>query len=182
MKEKKYALAESVQGSDIKTVRKKLKLTQKEFSALLNVSVKTIERWESGKKEITGPVVTLLKFLDFDRSLAKKLEVPKKELPLRLWYYYKNQVCTIIDVDERRQIVAVFDYTNDFMMKAFGKNTEVTYEMYEKFLESRCFPRERDKMKLKLKELDIPFYDPMMIIEKTEGRMAEDEFWIKIER
>ena len=37
-------------------------------------------------------------------------------------------------------------------------------------------------MKLILKDLDLPFYDPMMIIEKTEGRMAEDDFWIRIER
>ncbi len=37
-------------------------------------------------------------------------------------------------------------------------------------------------MKLILKDLDLPFYDPMLIIEKTEGRMAEDDFWIRIER
>ena len=101
---------------------------------------------------------------------------------MRLWYYYKNEVCTIIDVDERKHIVKVYNYTGDDMLKAFGKKPQISYEMYEEFLESRCFPRERDKMKLKLRELDIPFYDPMMIIEKTEGRMAEDEFWIKIER
>lgn len=28
-------------------------------------------------------------------------------------------------------------------------------------------------MKLLLKELDLPFYDPFLIIEKTQGRMAE---------
>ena len=44
------------------------------------------------------------------------------------------------------------------------------------------FPRTSDKMKLILKDLDLPFYDPFMIIEKTEGRMAEDDFWIRIER
>ena len=49
-------------------------------------------------------------------------------------------------------------------------------------LESRCFPRTRDKMKLILNELNIPFYDPYMIVEKTQGRMAEDDFWIKIEK
>ena len=32
-----------------------------------------------------------------------------------------------------------------------------------------------------LRELDLPFYDPFMIVEKTQGRMAEDKFWIKIE-
>ena len=46
----------------------------------------------------------------------------------------------------------------------------------------RCFPETRDKMKLELKKLGIPFYDPMLIIEKTQGRMAEDEFSIRIER
>ena len=68
------------------------------------------------------------------------------------------------------------------MLKAFGRNTEITFEMYEEFLESRCFPRERDKMKLKLRELDLPFYDPIMIVEKTEGRVEGDEFWIRVER
>ena len=182
MKERKYALADMLQGNEIRSIRKKLQLTQSEFSELVNVSVKTIERWESSRNEITGPVVTLMKLLSIDETLAKKLEIPKKELTLRLWYYYKNEVCTIIDVDERKRILQVYNYTGDDMLKAFGKNEEITFEMYEEFLESRCFPRNRDKMKLNLRELDLPFYDPIMIIEKTGGRMAEDEFWIKIER
>ena len=182
MKERKYALAESLKSSDIKTIRKKLQLTQKDFAKLVNVSAKTVAYWESGKAEISGPIVTLVKILSENIEFAAKLEVPEKQLPLRLWYYYKNEICTMIDVDERKRMVQICNYTNDDMRKAFGKNTEITFEMYEEFLESRCFPRERDKMKLKLKELDLPFYDPMMIVEKTEGRMAEDEFWIKIER
>lgn len=32
------------------------------------------------------------------------------------------------------------------------------------------------------KTLDLPFYDPLMIIEKTKGWMAEDDFWIEVER
>lgn len=182
MKKRIYALADNLSGDDIRAVRRKLCLTQGEFADLVNVSVKTIERWESGKGKITGPIVTLIKILTMDSSFAKRLEIPEKKLPLRLWYYYKNEVCTIIDADERNKIVQVYNYTNDHIMKAFGKSTEITYEMFEAFLESRCFPRERDKIKLELRELDLPFYDPMMIIEKTEGRMAEDEFWIRMER
>ena len=34
-------------------------------------------------------------------------------------------------------------------------------------------------MKLELRRIGVPFYDPILIIEKTEGRMAEDKFWIK---
>ena len=50
------------------------------------------------------------------------------------------------------------------------------------FIESRCFPRTRDKMKLQLRELGLPFYDPLMIIGKTQGRMAEDEQWMEVEQ
>ena len=68
------------------------------------------------------------------------------------------------------------------MFRAFGVNESPSFKEYEEFMESRCFPRERDKMKIMLEALDIPFYDPILIIEKTQGRMAEDEFWLKIER
>lgn len=87
-----------------------------------------------------------------------------------------------IDVDERARQVAVYNFTAKPMFQAFGRAGQPDFAQYEEFLESRCFPRSRDKLKLKLKELDLPFYDPLMIIEKTEGRMAEDDFWIRIER
>ena len=90
-------------------------------------------------------------------------------------------VCTIMDVDEMNRKVTIRNYIDNPLFRAFGRNTEPSYEEYEEFLESRCFPRTRDKMKLQLKALDLPFYDPVMIIEKTEGRMAEDDFWVRIE-
>ncbi len=45
-----------------------------------------------------------------------------------------------------------------------------------------CSVRSRDKIKLVLRDMELPFYDPFLIIEKTQRRMAEDEFWLKIER
>ena len=95
---------------------------------------------------------------------------------------FKRKICKIIDVDERSRKVKIYNYTNNFIKKAFGRNEKPTFEEYEEFLESRCFPRQRDKIKLVLEDLNLPFYDPFMIIEKTEGRMAEDDFWIRIER
>ena len=177
-----YALRENLDKNDIKAIRKKLGLTQRKFAALVNVSVKSVERWETSDKLITGPIVTLLKLLSDDPELAVRMEIPERKLPMRLWYYHRNFVCTIIDVDERNRKICVHNFTKDYMMRAFGNAKEVTYEQYEEFLESRCFPAQRDKMKLILKDLDLPFYDPLMIIEKTEGKMAEDEFWIQIER
>lgn len=95
---------------------------------------------------------------------------------------FTQDVCTLIDVNEPERKVKVKNYTDKIMFRAFGVVETPDYDQYLEFLESRCFPSSRDKMKLILKDLDLPFYDPMMIIEKTEGRMAEDDFWIRIER
>ena len=95
---------------------------------------------------------------------------------------YQEQLCTLIDVDERKKRVQIRNYTQDDQLRAFGVIEEPTWAQYEAFLESRCFPAERDKMKLILRDLDLPFYDPFLIIQKTEGRMAEDDFWIRIEK
>ena len=103
-------------------------------------------------------------------------------LPVRMWYMYKNKVCTLIDVDEVKQIVQIKNYADNIMFSAFGSNQKPDIEDYREFLESRCFPRTRDKMKLVLRDLGIPFYDPYLIIQKTEGKMAEDDFWIRIEK
>ena len=85
-------------------------------------------------------------------------------------------------MNEPERKVKVKNYTDKIMFRAFGVVETPDYDQYLEFLESRCFPSSRDKMKLILKDLDLPFYDPMMIIEITEGRMAEDDFWIRIER
>lgn len=85
-------------------------------------------------------------------------------------------------MNEPERKVKVKNYTDKIMFRAFGVVETPDYDQYLEFLESRCFPSSRDKMKLILKDLDLPFYDPMMIIEKTEVRMAEDDFWIRIER
>lgn len=182
LKSKMFAISDALSGKDIKIIRKKLKLTQAEFAELANVSVKTIERWESGSKPVTGPIVTLIKILKEYPQIQEELKIPAREYQMRLWYMYYDEICTIIDVDERERKVKIYNYTKDYALKAFGREEKPTFEQYEAFLESRCFPRSRDKMKLILKDLDLPFYEPLMIIEKTQGRMAEDNFWIKIER
>ena len=84
-------------------------------------------------------------------------------------------------IDLLEEKVKIKNHANDIMYKAFGKNDHPTFSDYEKFLKSRCFPETRDKLKLVLEDLNLPFYDPFLIIKKTEGRMAEDDFWIRIE-
>jgi len=177
--EMKYVYSESISGETVRKARKSLGMTQKEFAEFTRVSKPTVERWEADEKGVTGPIVALVTLILGDERIIKKLELPKDRLKVRLLYMYEETVCTVIDVDEVMRRVKVYNYTDNVMKRAFGVNTEPTFEEYEEFLESRCFPRSRDKMKLELQRLGIPFYDPMLIIEKTEGRMANDHFWIR---
>ena len=182
MKENKYITPKFITAADIKKIRKKLGVTQKEFAELVQVSKPTVERWERNQENITGPIVMLLQMLDKYPEYVDFIKVPPKKLPVRLWYMHNQKVCTIIEVDELNKKVTAVNYTDNVMFRAFGSVENPDYAMYTEFLESRCFPESRDKMKLVLREIDLPFYDPFMIIEKTRGRMAEDDFWIKIER
>ena len=182
MRAKNFAVNEYVTSDEIKKIRKKLHLTQKEFAQLVGSSKPTIERWEKENAQIRGPIVLLIEMLNHDMDYVVSLEIPPKELPIRMWYMYKNKPCTLIDVDEAKKIVRIKNYVDNVQFTAFGSNTEPSIADYEDFLESRCLPRSRDKIKLELKELDIPFYDPYLIIKKTQGRMAEDDFWIQIEK
>lgn len=115
-------------------------------------------------------------------EILEELKVPEMCFPLRMKYMFQNELCTVIDIDERARQVRIKNFRSNPIFRAFGNNEHPSYEDYEEFLESRCFPKTRDKMKIMLEMLGIPFYDPMLIVEKTQGRMAEDDFWIQIER
>ena len=182
MSSKRFLENDFVTAEEIKNVRKKLGLTQKEFSELTGCSKPTVERWEREDGMVRGPISLLVRMLEQYPEYIKMLEVPEKIFPIRMWYMYKNRRCTLIDVDEVRQLVRIKNYTENIMFQAFGSNSNPDFAEYQEFLKSRCFPETRDKIKLVLKDLDIPFYDPYLIIQKTEGRMAEDDFWILIEK
>jgi len=177
-----YNVNNSINAAEIKKFRTDLSMTQAEFAKFLGISRPTVERMEVSQKEITGPISVLVNLLQDNMELIEDRIIPDKMYPLRLWYMYKSKKCTLIDVDELNKKISIKNYVSNIMYCAFGNNEKPNYSDYEEFLKSRCFPESRDKMKIELEALGVPFYDPMMIIEKTEGRMAEDNFWILIEK
>ncbi|MCF0127192.1 MAG: helix-turn-helix domain-containing protein [Pseudobutyrivibrio sp.] len=177
-----FIMPDHITGADIKRLRRLLGYTQAVFADFAGVSQKTVERWESSDIPITGPIVTLYALVMKDQKLASAVCKPAPQFDLRIYYMLDDDICSIIDVDEHNQKVVTTNYSDNPIKKAFGCNEHPTYKDYEDFLESRCFPRTRDKMKIQLAIYDLPFYDPMRIIEKTEGRCAEDRFWIRMER
>ena len=180
---KQYVTNDSITGKDIRELRERLSMTQKDFAVFLRCSKRTVENWESkDDNKIKGPIVLVFELLMRKPELTEKLELPPKKYNIRLIYRKENLICTVIDVNEQKRIVEIRNYVDNPLYRAFGVNTEPTYEDYEEFLRSRVFPDTRDKMKLELKRLGLPFYDPIMIIEKTNGKMADDDFSLTIER
>lgn len=93
---------------------------------------------------------------------------------MKFLYKWKEQVTTEIEADYRTKKVSIINHSDDCMKTAFGVNQNPTFEDFEGFLEDRCFPRSRDKMKLHLQELGIDYYDPLSIIKKTHGKLEGD--------
>ena len=75
----------------------------------------------------------------------------------------------------------VENFSNDPVKTAFGKCNYPDRTDFQSFLEERCIPRDWDGLQYYLRELYLDEYDPMTIIEKTEGRMAENQQWIQID-
>jgi len=48
---------------DVKVVREKIGLSQNEFAGLMQVSVRTLQNWEQGRRNPTGPAAALLKIV-----------------------------------------------------------------------------------------------------------------------
>lgn len=57
---------------DVKKIREKTGLSQRDFSTLVHVSLTTLQNWEQGKRSPTGPAVTLLTIIKNDPLHAIK--------------------------------------------------------------------------------------------------------------
>lgn len=106
-------------------------------------------------------------------------EKPAKGYTLRITYMYQQHPCTIIDVDFLHQRVMIRNKTKDVLHRAFGVTKAPTWDDFEAFLRDRCFPATRGNVKDLLKQLQLTSYDPLQIVEKTRGRTAEDDMWLK---
>ncbi len=99
---------------------------------------------------------------------------------LVLNFYDGDSLTTKICADQTAHTLAIQNHSEDPLRTAFGVKQAPTWQEFEEFLESRCIPRHRDGIARYLDELQLDRYDPLSIIRKTEGRMAEDHHWIKI--
>ena len=99
----------------------------------------------------------------------------------RIEYYDGNQLCSLIIADFSDESLRVENYTRNVVKTAFGVNGMPTWAAFQDFLEERCIPRQREGAKEYLETIGVDRYEPLEIIQKTGGRMAEDGQWIRME-
>ena len=100
---------------------------------------------------------------------------------LKLSYYNGDTLCTTILADPNDQTLCFENYTDRVLKTAFGNNHAPTWADFQFFLAERCIPRSRAGLREYLETIGVEEYDPLEIIRKTEGRMAEDQQWIRVE-
>lgn len=95
--------------------------------------------------------------------------------------YDKDSLCSTIYADFTEQTLVVENQAVPLIKTAFGNNLLPTWEDFQSFLAERCIPQQRAGLREYLEALGLEEYDPLAIIEKTGGRMAEDQQWLTIE-
>lgn len=99
---------------------------------------------------------------------------------LQLQFYHRNSLCTTILADETAEKVLIENHTSDPLYTAFGVNNNPDWQDYQNFLEERCIPKSRAGLQEYLNAIGVDEYNPLEIIRKTKGRMAEDQSWLEV--
>ncbi|MHB1542496.1 MAG: helix-turn-helix domain-containing protein [Steroidobacteraceae bacterium] len=57
---------------DVKSVREKFGMSQADMATFLNVSKRTLENWEQGRRGPTGPAQTLLRIMEREPKAVRR--------------------------------------------------------------------------------------------------------------
>lgn len=126
-----------------------------------------------------GTKIALSRHLNGSEFVAQQLAQGHELRALR--FYDRENLCSTIYADFTGQTVVVENQAVSPIKTAFGNNLFPTWEDFQGFLAERCIPRQRAGLREYLEALGLDEYDPLAIIEKTGGRMAEDQQWLSIE-
>lgn len=119
---RQYVVGGETTGAEIREARRRFGMTQKEFAAFMGCSKRAVESWKAKNGPVTGS--PLSRFWTYYGAIhiccPPRLELPEKKLKMRLWYMYRDKVCTLIDVDDLQRLVEIKNYTDDLLYCAFG--------------------------------------------------------------
>ena len=114
------------------------------------------------------------------QTLQEYKDTHNRNKLLQLQFYHGDSLCTTILADETAEKVLIENHTSDPLYTAFGVNENPDWQDYQNFLEERCIPKSRAGLQEYLNAIGVDEYNPLEIIRKTKGRMAEDQSWLEV--
>lgn len=57
---------------DVKAIREQFGMSQSDMATFLNASKRTLENWEQGRRDPTGPVQTLLRIMECEPNAVRR--------------------------------------------------------------------------------------------------------------
>ena len=126
-----------------------------------------------------GAQIVLSRYVTGEEFVARKLE--RKHDVRMIEFFDGDRLCTTIYADFTDGTLMAENHVDDPVKTAFGNNALPTWEDFQAFIEERCIPRERAGLQKYLEAICVVEYNPIEIIKKTNGRMAEDSQWLRIE-
>ncbi len=139
----------------------------------LELTKQRVELTFDGEKITLTPILSIEKFIELKKAQGDKLIIFR--------FFDKDKLCTEICADFTDKTLSFRNKTQSLVKTAFGKKQVPTWDDFEEFLEERCIPRDRSGIREYLEAIGIDEYDPIEIIKKTAGKMAEDQQHIEIE-
>ena len=130
------------------------------------------------KLSFDGEKITLARCLSVQEFVSQKRAQGHNMRRLR--FYDGDRLCTTIYADFTDETLIAENHIDDPVKTAFGNNPLPDWTDFQAFLHERCVPKERAGLREYLEALGLDEYEPLAIIQKTGGRMAEDQQWIEM--
>ena len=100
---------------------------------------------------------------------------------MKLKYMWKNDCVADIEYDFMSRKVFVINYTDVIWKRPFGVHLDPSFQDFENFLESRCFPKDRVNRDQLLEDMGLFAYSPYGIVKIMHGVQSDDYGWILFE-
>ncbi len=151
--------------SNLKSLRNKLDMTQKEFAEKFNIPLRTIQKWERGG---SVPPEYILE------SLEKIVFLEESEVMFDV--YWKNEKTA--RVRALGQDVYIERFCLHPVKQIFYADRISRYKLGE-ILRDRCWSEQRNDLPVLLANLGLTEFNPYEICRVTHGKMYQDNIWFR---
>ena len=150
---------------NIKQLREKTKLTQKEFAEKFDIPVRTIQKWECNGSTPPPYIPELIEKIIFLETTEFFMEC-----------YWKNEKTATVRLDAQ---YAYIDRHILHPVKQIFYADKITRFEFGGILADRCWDKNRPDIKELLSLIGLDEYNPYEICKRTHGKMYQDSIWFR---